>query len=303
MTRTWYGRSLASWWRNAGAAWAAFCGLLLTPDALAAAAAPTVSRHFDTEQHDFVVGQHRAFLLLPMKPATNGVKPWIWYAPTFMVEQAGKLHTDPPDPSHTWMFRQWLAAGFAIGGVDVGESCGSPAGRAGFTEFYRHVVANYGLSTQACLLPQSRGGLMLYNWAAEHPEWVRCVGGIYTVCDLASYPGLAHASGAYGLTPAELGNQLAQHNPIERLAPLAKAGVPILHLHGDADPVVPLERNSGLLAERYRALGGPVELVVVHGKGHEVCPEFFQSQRLVDFFLAQAQPRRAVSQNKLEKVP
>ena len=51
------------------------------------------------------------------------------------------------------------------------------------------------------------------------------------------------------------------------------------------DTLVPLDRNSGALVRRYRALGGEAELVVVKGKGHEVCPEFFQNQRLLDFFL------------------
>jgi predicted esterase len=76
---------------------------------------------------------------------------------------------------------------------------------------------------------------------------------------------------------------LADHNPIQRLAPLAQAGVPILHIHGDADTVVPLEKNAGELARRYRALGGEVRLIVVPGKGHQVCDEFFHCQELVDF--------------------
>ena len=29
---------------------------------------------------------------------------------------------------------------------------------------------NFALSPQPCLLAQSRGGLMLYNWAAEHAQ-------------------------------------------------------------------------------------------------------------------------------------
>jgi predicted esterase len=78
---------------------------------------------------------------------------------------------------------------------------------------------------------------------------------------------------------------LAEHNPIERLEPLAKAKIPILHLHGNADTLVPLERNSAELARRYRRLGGEMELVVIEGKGHQVCPEFFESKRLLEFFL------------------
>ena len=127
---------------------------------------------------------------------------------------------------------------------------------------------------------------MLYNWAAENPEKVECIGGIYTVCDLESYPGLARACGAYGLTEPQLREQLVEHNPVDRLAPLACARIPILHVHGDADVGVPLEPNSAELIKRYKACGGPGELVVVPGKGHEVIPEFFEIQRLLDFFLS-----------------
>ena len=172
----------------------------------------------------------------------------------------------------------------------MGESFGNPAGRAAFTKFYRAVVKRYGLDQKACLLAQSRGGLMLYNWAAEHPDCVQCIGGIYTVCDQSSWPGLAKSSPAYHMTEAELAKHLTEHNPIDRLAPLARAKIPILHLHGNADTLVPLDRNSGELTRRYRALGGEAELVVVKGKGHEVCPEFFQNRRLLDFFLQQGKP-------------
>ena len=127
---------------------------------------------------------------------------------------------------------------------------------------------------------------MLYNWAAENPARVACIAGIYAVCDLRSYPGLQLACGAYGLSAAELGARLAEHNPIDRLSPLAKARVPILHVHGDADRLVPLEKNSGELARRYRALGGPMRLIVIPGKGHQVCDEFFRCRELVDFVVA-----------------
>src|SRR5207344_966996 len=37
----------------------------------------------------------------------------------------------------------------------------------------------------------------------------------------------------YGLTLQELDRRAGEFNPIENLAPLAKAGAKILHLHGD----------------------------------------------------------------------
>ncbi len=257
---------------------AAFCLALLGAALAGEAQVPKASTQFGAQRLDFVLAGNRAFIIQPTKAAADGSKPWLWYAPTFIG-----MH---PDPSHAWMFEQLLAKGFAICGIEVGESYGSPKGRAAYTALYEHVTKAYGLSPKACLLPQSRGGLMLYNWAVEHPEWVQCIGGIYTVCDLTSYPGVARACGAYGMKEAELKERLKEHNPIDRLAPLAKAKVPILHLHGDSDKVVPLEANAGELAKRYRALGGPVELIVIKGKGHQVCDEFFKSQRLVDFFLS-----------------
>jgi pimeloyl-ACP methyl ester carboxylesterase len=106
------------------------------------------------------------------------------------------------------------------------------------------------------------------------------------VCDLRSYPGLNKAAPAYMLTPQELEMQLSRHNPIDRLEPLAKAGVPILHIHGDSDSVVPLEKNSQVMATRYTALRGKMQVIVVPGKGHAEIPEYFQEPRLVQFLSA-----------------
>lgn len=235
------------------------------------------------ERTVFSVNGHQAFVIRPAKNAPDGSRPWAWYAPTFI--------NGHPNQSNEWLFKQLLVAGWTIGGIEIGESYGSPAGRKSYSEYYAHVVKEYGLDTQACLVPQSRGGLMLYNWAAENPEKVRCIAGIYTVCDLQSYPGLKQAAPAYGLTEEELGQRLAEHNPIDRLEPLAKSKVPIMHIHGDSDRVVPLDRNSQVIHDRYRALGGEMTLLVIKGKGHAEIPEFFQSPEMLKFLLQQAMRR------------
>jgi pimeloyl-ACP methyl ester carboxylesterase len=126
---------------------------------------------------------------------------------------------------------------------------------------------------------------MLYCWAVENPDKVRCITGIYPVCNIASYPGLKRACGAYGLTAEELKAQLSKLNPIDRLAPLAKAKVPIFHIHGDKDSVVPLDKNSAIIKERYDKLGGSMTLEIVKGQGHNMWPGWFQSQNLVDFVI------------------
>ena len=231
----------------------------------------------------FPVRGRTAFVIEPAAEARgDGPWPWVWYAPAL---------PGLPSSAETWMFDQLLAAGVAIAGVDVGESYGSPGGRASYQALYEHLTRTRGYARRPALLARSRGGLMLYNWAVERPGCVAGVAGIYPVCDLASYPGLARAAPAYGLDADGLAAQLAVHNPVERLAPLARARVPLLHLHGDRDGTVPLEANSGALAERYSALGGPVELTVFEGRGHDMWNGWFESQALVDFLIDRARAR------------
>lgn len=218
------------------------------------------------------VADRPAFVLEPARPAPG--RPWVFYAPTFEAVY--------PTERQSWIFCRVLAAGIAVTGIDVGESFGNPPGRALFTAWRDHAVRVLGLAPRACLVPQSRGGLMLYNWAAEHPEWVSGVAGIYTVCDLRSYPGLEKAGPAYGMSASELAARLADHNPVDRLEPLARRRVPVWHIHGDADTYVPMAANAGELVRRYRALGGPAELLVVPGRGHEEHAAFFERQEVVD---------------------
>ena len=90
----------------------------------------------------------------------------------------------------------------------------------------------------------------------------------------------------YDLTLEELTRRAAEFNPIDNLVPLAKAGVKILHIHGDKDDLVPMAANSTELARRYRALGGSAEIVVLEGLGHGG-HEFYESGPLLKFLLAE----------------
>jgi hypothetical protein len=228
---------------------------------------------------EFKIDGRPAFMIAPAKKL-DGPTPWVLYAPT--------LGRGLPGGAEHWMFRQWLAAGIAIAGVDVGESYGNPKGRATYNALHEHLTKEHGFAQQACLLARSRGGLMLYCWAAENPEKVKCAAGIYPVCNIASYPGIGRACGAYGLSAEKLKAELSKHNPPDRIAGLAKAGVPIFHIHGDKDGTVPLEANSALLADRYKAAGGNMEVLVPKGQGHNMWRGFFECQKLVDFVIEHA---------------
>lgn len=229
----------------------------------------------------FTVAGRPAFLILPGKRDAAHPIPWVWYAPTL---------PNLPAAEEQWMFGKFLAAGIAVAGIDVGESMGNPQGRAWFTALHRELVANRGMAPRPCLLARSRGGLMLYNWAAENPQSVAAIAGVYPVTNLASWPGLAKAAPAFGVTEGDLSAALARHNPVDRVEPLARAGIPIFHLHGDEDTVVPLETNSALLKQRYEHLGGSMVLRIIPGGGHDMKEHWFQSQELVDFVIRQSWP-------------
>jgi pimeloyl-ACP methyl ester carboxylesterase len=65
---------------------------------------------------------------------------------------------------------------------------------------------------------------------------------------------------------------------------LAKAGVPILHVVGDADEVVPIAENSDIIEKRYKTLGGKIDVIHKPGVGHH--PHSLKDPKtIVDFFL------------------
>jgi len=246
---------------------------------LTADSTQTAEKDLPVKGETFTIEGRTAFLILPQNSKGDTSIPWVWYAPTL---------SGLPGTEEQWMFDKFLDRGIAIAGVDVGESYGNPIGRAIFSAFYDELIENRGMAKQVGLLARSRGGLMLYNWAVENPESVACLAGIYPVCNLSSYPGLEIACEAYDMTEEQLAIRLTEHNPIDRLAPLANAKVPIFHIHGDSDEIVPLEENSGELVKRYMDLGGEITLKEIKGQGHNMWSGWFQNQELVDFVITHA---------------
>ncbi len=228
------------------------------------------------------VAGHDAYLALPEDVKAGEKTPWLWYVPSD-YNLPGKLEQ--------WMMNHCLANGIAVAGIDLKGDFGTPAGRAVMTAFHKEITENHGLTRKACMLARSYGGTQMYNWAVEHPESVACLAGIYPVCNLASYPGLKSAAGKYRMSQEQLTKELKEHNPIDRLAPLAKANVPIYHNTGDVDTLVPPKDNSFLVAKRYNALGGPITVTVFKGQGHNYWTGFFEDQAMADFIIRHARKK------------
>jgi hypothetical protein len=193
----------------------------------------------DTE--NFTVADRPAFLFLPPAARRSQPQPWIFYAPTLPPY---------PDEAERWMHEQFLAVGIAVAGVDVGEAYGSPRSHAIFDALLRELTERRGFAAKPCLFGRSRGGLWVSSWAIANPARVAGLIGIYPVFDFRTYPKLEKAAPAYHLTPEEMAARAAEFNPIERIGVLAKAAVPALLIHGDADTVVPLRENSAEFVRR-----------------------------------------------------
>lgn len=230
------------------------------------------------QRENIEVNKRKAFIISPEYTQTISRHPWVWYAPTL---------PGLPGAEEGWMIQHFLDNGIAMAGIDVGESMGNRKGVNLFSDLYAEMVKrNY--SKRPVLLARSRGGLMLYNWASRNPRKTGAIAGIYPVCDLRSYPGIKNAALAHDMSERKLIKILYRYNPVSLLKPLAKNDVPILHLHGDQDAVVPLEENSAEVERKYREYGGNMQLLIQHGHGHDMWEGFFKSTELVNFVIKHA---------------
>jgi hypothetical protein len=214
-------------------------------------------------------------------------KRWLWEFPFWLGINDGFGNLQ-----HRNYIEAALAAGFHVAGIDVGPSCASPAAAEVCQAFYDRMISEDGLHNRARIMGQSHGGLIAYGWAFRNPECVDRIAGICPATDFRSWPTLPNvvdfpAKGLdFGLSLEELSGRVAEFNPIDNLAPLAKAGVKILHIHGEDDTLVPMSDNSTELARRYRDLGGAAEIVVLPRLGHGG-RELYESAPLLRFLLAE----------------
>jgi len=213
-------------------------------------------------RYDFSTGG-QSFVVVTPKSAVPG-KPWIWRAEFFDHE---------PQVDTALLEKGWHLVHIP----SAAGQYGGPKGVAGWNAAYEYLTTKHGFSPKPALEGLSRGGLLVFNWAAANPDRASCIYADAPVCDFKSWPGgKGKGQGsagdwqaclkAYGLAEAQaLEYKL---NPVDHLEPLAKAKVPLLHVVGDADDVVPVAENTQLVEERYRKLGGTIEVIHKPGVGH-----------------------------------
>lgn len=228
------------------------------------------------DRHDFQFKDRDAIVVVP-KHAAKG-NPWIW-RPAFF----------DAFPS---VDKALLEKGFHVVYYDVTHLYGSPRAVALGTDFYREMVTRYGLSEKVTLEGFSRGGLFAFNWAARNPDKVACIYVDAPVCDVFCWPGRKNTAlwndllSEWNLTDADM--EHFKGNPIDNLAPIAAAAIPIISVCGDSDETVPYEKNMDIIRSRYLAAGGPVEVIVKKGCGHH--PHSLENPEPVVNFILRQQP-------------
>lgn len=189
-----------------------------------------------------------------------------------------------------------LERGYHVVYVNAQNMLGAPPAMKIWEDFHA-LLTKAGLTGKIVLIGMSRGGLYCYNWAVAHPGTVSVIYGDAPVCDFKSWPGGKGAGkgskGDWALVLKCYGfkdeaEALAyKQNPLDNLAPLAKAGIPILHVVGQADTVVPVAENTDLVEQRYKALGGTIEVIRKPGVDHH--PHSLDNpEPIVNFILSHA---------------
>jgi len=214
-------------------------------------------------RHTFTIDGCKAWVVEPKIALPN--KPWSW-----CLEFPDAFTDRCAAP-------QLLAAGFHHAHISVGNTFGSPSAMKHFVAFHTALVEK-GLASRAALIGISRGGLYSYRFASENPTKVAVIYGDAPVCDFKSWPGgKGKGKGSpkdwvslrqlYEF-PTEADALAYLGNPIDVLSTLAAAGIPLIHVVGDADDVVPVAENTAVIEQRYRALKGTIEVIHKPGVGH-----------------------------------
>lgn len=215
------------------------------------------------DQEVFQFNGHKAQIVIPKKPLDG--YPWIWRArfPNWHIEMDSIL----------------LERGFHIAYINSNNLYGSPMALDVWDKFYAFLTQEKEFSKEVALEGVSRGGLFIYNWAKRNPEKVCCIYAEAPVCDFKSWP---FGRGKYKGSHQEDWDRLLKtydfnsteealeykDNPVDNLEKLAAAKVPILHVIGLNDQIVPPEENTFILVDRYVKLGG-IATIYPNTKGRE----------------------------------
>ena len=160
------------------------------------------------------------FSIIVPKSAAAG-KPWVFRADAITRDAA--------------IDQELLARGFHI--VTAPLTAQSGAVRTQWNNAYQ-LMTEHGFSKKPVMEGTGTAAGESYAWAIENPDKVACI---------------------VGRNPA-LRSLMSKQPPLENIGPLAKAGVPLLHVCDKTDPW--FSDQTKVVEERYKELGGEMLVIV-----------------------------------------
>ncbi len=126
--------------------------------------------------------------------------------------------------------------------------------------WYAWLTEKHGLSQKPAFVGMSKGGVNEYAWAIENPDKVACI---------------------VGRNPA-LRSLMSKTSPLENLSPLAKAGVPLVHVCDQTDPW--FNDQTKVVEQGYKELGGQIVVIINQNDARYPIAAADQT-RVVDFIV------------------
>jgi len=183
-------------------------------------------------------------VIAPKKEATG--KPWVFRADLVDRDAVVDLAL--------------LAKGFHIVTGPVPYNADGPSLQH-WNAVYKHLT-DHGFAKKPVMEGIGGAAGEAYAWAIANPDKISCI---------------------YAENPV-LRSTMSKTQPIDNLAALGKAGVPILHVCGSLDPR--LKDNTRVVENRYKELGGQITVIIKEGEGHyPLGPK--DPKPVVDFIISQ----------------
>jgi pimeloyl-ACP methyl ester carboxylesterase len=131
-----------------------------------------------------------------------------------------------------------------------------------------NLLTGHGFAKKAVLAGAGGAAGEAYAWAIANPDKVSCI---------------------YGENPV-LRCTMTKAQPLDNLAPLAKAGVAVLHVCGSLDPMYASQTQEA--EKRYKELGASMTVILQEGEGHyPTAPN--NPKPVVDFIVGHQTPTGA----------
>jgi len=222
----------------------------------------------------------------------------------FKGRQATAVHPTKPFPGNPWIWRpaffgafpsvdiDLLQKGYHIVYYDLTHCYGSPSSVRLGTEFFNLMTGTYHLSSKVTLEGFSRGGYYAMNWAAANPEKVASIYLDAPVCNIQSWPGRQSPLWEDFLKNWNITSDTVTAafpgDAINLLTPLVRHHIPIIAVCGDSDKIVPYEDNLRPVLNRYKDMGGIIELILKPGCDHH--PHSLDNPEPVSDFIMRYRP-------------